>query len=1475
MALTEIQIKFPKKINSLVFEDILKEFLKASKQSNVVRFDFSVVDWCELFEISLITLWIKELLNDGKKVHFVSPAFEKVKSFLASYEFGRFLSDNGIINDLKYATAEGDTLLSTAYFPIKFLNEPSFKSLLSYLSDTVNYSSTFADILNFGFIKKAQLRNVIVQELGDNMYRHGEGLLASLAMSKFGTENTQARRTEWRNRILKNCSSLERPFFEKLNGNDYFTIVFTDKGPGIFNKLKKSFLENTNQENYTECDVLEYAFYEHSTSRSLEERLGGLAEIYEAFIKSHEGSLVMPPPTGLYMLLNIVKQFYGLLYLRSGSSIIVYDFLNGGKPIKSSNTTGLKKLAHFGGTQFKIHFPLNLNPHIAAQDLQKFLFPETERDIEYQYYRIGDFFFEENKEHYNDERGSFFTFSKEIDQFKANNSKHLSGIILDLAQNVPISTKAMFLVIAKLMSTQEKNFSHVLINLPPDLVTPLKNALATAQSPLRPIILFDTNFKREIIGVSQSDEHLFEGLFQKKFFDDELDNIFITSNDHLFVQDNSVSFKHKRKEIFKTASSAISAKIKNLILEKSNKFFYPKAKVPLSSGQYSEGYFDLFRLFFSSNFNPLLKQWLSYYLFDRRPTHLLSIGKSSSFLTKEIINERKIYGAAYTFKHFEIEYPASIDFTYLFDLNEEFYDAKNVIIFCDVVGTTKTLTNILQHFLKVNNIEILTVVNASDLSGSAIILNHTHIPINSILEKGLKFFKKIPSSWPDDALIGVDYSTNKIVNKSIETPLPLWSGRATEEFITGVIEKDNKYLQGHFIHDETHLTYLLDIPLITKNHGDEISKIILTHFTDREIQSEGVPENGKVLYLSDKEGLKDIARVLTTSLLYSTDVVQNSDFFLNDGHSDDEYKDLTIVIIDDAFNSGENVIRLLDYCNRKKAKSIFVYVLFKRGSDYSARKLSSLKQYGTAKISFHYLADIPIPTYSPHNCPACRRIDGLKQLNENLKREKGMTSLTKFIDLQIDQNQAINVKNLAAEHYSFAKYESKYAPGDLLFRILLQEAEKDWLARDYLISKISRFLSPKQSPDVLLLFRIVVSESLYGIITNKLEGENRESDILVLTIKVIQQCLKNIDEINSEDLDLLLSLLTEIDEDRFIENLNPILSQSKNDEEKINVILKHLYLSKKSYKYSETVVNALKNIKDCPAPLGQLIQNVIGRWELQLNLPDAVVLQTLEILRECNHEIEKHIDIIQGYRKDTVNNPDLNRDWHFLLDYLKEICFQLRQLGNFNFINPLVNDDIGEMIKNLKNIIDNGHNLIKNETDTARQLRTLQPWLWKMDDVLYQDKCNLQYIVESCMTNVAEIINHVLGLMEKKLEKLNIMMQLPEVPCVAFGDKNGLQAIFYNLLQNIQQHAQADKLLIKIELDGDRKNLIIQFYDNGILLNDKFEYDFGLNKCKSNATNYLGNFNLKNLESDDSEKDNFSKKATVTLKFIKTRKQLL
>ncbi len=369
-------IKFPEQVSSLSFEHILKECYVHSLKPNstIIEFDFRYVRWCDVFALSLLALWILELKDMGKRVIFQTSIKENVQHFLSAYYFDKFL----ISEQIELDTQSQKTMYGfqhenhqAPYFPLTFFNESQFRQTIENLLYSNRLEILLRDIKEKELVKSGIIRDIVLKELGDNIFNHAGGRFAHVIMTKFGADSPEKAQI-WAKAQLSTCSPLEQRFFQNLYGHAYLTLVIGDKGKGIRESLlyayeKDQIIENK-KESPSEKDILEYAFLYHSSRRSIDERIGAIKKVISSDIKK------FPPPTGLFRLKEVVKEFRGFLHIRSGASIVCYDFYSDPhteQVTSNENIRSLKRLSDFGGTQYKLYFPVDYEK---GSSVRQFLF---------------------------------------------------------------------------------------------------------------------------------------------------------------------------------------------------------------------------------------------------------------------------------------------------------------------------------------------------------------------------------------------------------------------------------------------------------------------------------------------------------------------------------------------------------------------------------------------------------------------------------------------------------------------------------------------------------------------------------------------------------------------------------------------------------------------------------------------------------------------------------------------------------------------------------------------------------------------------------------------------------------------------------------------------------------------------------------------------------------------------------------------
>src|SRR5260370_13392242 len=578
-------IVFPERVVPNIFEHILRDAYKSSLSKRVakVRFDFRQVKWCEIFELSLIALWVLELLQAEKEVAFVLPVDKQVYQFLVTYRFDAFLIDHNIETEreFEYKAAAGPTdLIRAPFFPLTFLNQAKFRRLLEDLSYGNRLEVVLADISNAEIVKSGAIRDIVLKELLDNAILHGDVRFAYLMMTKLGASSPNSA-PEWTRHALENVSELERPFFERLRGQPFINLVIGDKGAGIKETLKDAYVDDPILQRGgaepTDNQIIEYSFLYHSTRRSLEERIGAIKDVISAEARNY------PPATGLYRLKEIVRDFRGFLYIRTVDSILSYDFYN--NPMLTRPDTALlsgkRKSVSFGGTQYKIYFPVTLPPkHFGPP--KRLIDVQYLRAIKYAYVSVRPYVTANAPCPPDEEAQQLHAIFSEIDKAAFQHRDEFLSIVLDFEGVLSLSAKALHYLLFESMQRQSPTLSIIPINLR-DESRQCQTIFDQIQGQhLRPVLLaFGPNFDYQFFGATSEQSRLLHELMDSDSEQSEEMRILAENNSHIFSLDydrDRYQSEHSRIRIIEFASEAVKNELARILMSPASGIFHKEAQ---------------------------------------------------------------------------------------------------------------------------------------------------------------------------------------------------------------------------------------------------------------------------------------------------------------------------------------------------------------------------------------------------------------------------------------------------------------------------------------------------------------------------------------------------------------------------------------------------------------------------------------------------------------------------------------------------------------------------------------------------------------------------------------------------------------------------------------------------------------------------------------------------------------------------------
>lgn len=1495
-------VKFPKEVISNQFEPILNECYKTTllKKTKKIKFDFSNVTWCDVFELSLLSLWILELKSQNKEIIFKFPIDNSVYNFLRDYRFEEFLDNNNIE---KENTGTGKAIPRPTdsrkpYYPLTFFNEDSFKGMLEDLYYGNRLEIVLNDIKDTEIVKSGAIRDIVLKELGDNFFFHGNGRFAHIIVTKFGSVSPEKAKL-WAEITLNRVSELEKPFFQKLYGQSFLALVISDKGDGIHKTLVNSYgsddIVHNKNDKPSECDILEYAFLYHSTRRPIEERIGAIKEIISDKAKD------FPPPTGLYRLKEVVRKFHGFLYLRSGSSIICYDFYNNqknDKPITNKNIKGLNKLTNFGGTQYKVYFPVNIPSRKSTA--KSFIFSEKiARPLQYNYLSLKSYFSLETVNNFDKEATKLHELFNEIERNKSKFKNNHGSTLIDFDNEKNISSKALHYLLFEMMQRQAGAYANVGINLSSNIISQFKEIFEIKKrSFIKPLILFDKKFVPYIIGIGSDKEGIFNKLLiAEETQTDEMQD-FAGKNTHIFFYNSDTDryeFIHSSLKIIQTVRNAIRDKMKETILDPLSNIFDKDIKVLIPSGSYCKGYFETYKILENNDWEKAIQTWFKYWMIELRPDYIISISTHIGGIVDKSIDEIKSYSLLHI-KHINFKTPIKgIDFIKLI---LELEKGKKVVIFTDVIGTGSTVYSILEKAQHTEVLKIFTLVNAKPDEKNLIELKGKSFDIESIIKQKLAYYDDLPKGWLYSEICQVDPDTHVLVKNLAKAEGPLWkeienhkeeiNGSISEwqvnNFFEDVVIPTDSVVEGHFTSGDKHMTYLFDIPVIVKSFLDEISEKIVTdvmeHFSKmRDRQDRKITH---IFYPEINPGVNEIANRVSSKFPKSIPIPIKEGEFSSYFDQIEALKEIDIVIIiDDAFVSGDTIFRMFDIAERKGAKDIFAYVLIKRGSEYYGRRLEKISQYGHLPVQTRYLADAEIPTYISTDCPICKQS---KELSVLIKKVENINLLNDFIRKEINRYSSQPV-SVVIEEGRLTPSEGYFPKrkGLLNFRWKLELAKKQPGVKNELARIVRKY--KENSTDVLCLFQILAKEKYIFLLDEKLR---KTIFYETFTQDIISACRffsEQIENLTDEDSEGVLSILRAFDEDYFIDSLSDVLKRTIPHYEKFLRIIMHSLLSEKAREYPtriKSIFSALQNSNIDDAGIKDIINKLSIYWENSEREINDSRSQRLKCFCELTggifHEI-RHLkdDIISCTDKECVDTDKISNIWYRISENIKESLQKLRIFIGNNLPSELVTP-LDSKIYSLNYKIYEGNETIsefKNSENIKSSIENIKQIVLRVYELIYDRENGIRKKIEDFKTDIKSTVSAVALQQSNDLSSKNIKCEkeFPDDACVVFGDEVSILGIFQNLIENVWKHSNANLLKIKAIIDAERKNISICFLDNGKGIDEK-EYGEGLKKVDKFISSYCGVFEIFNLTEGEYYKDGFRTIAMVKLPFFDRRSEI-
>lgn len=338
-----LKVPIGKRLTHVTFEETIRSFFNESLKWPVVDFDLTQVEWVSLFELLLLIQWIHRLENGNIDVRVFFPydallhgldetepgsLFEKsqltpmhrrdrVKSFLLRLgvpkEIERVSRRHPVIFHKGQVAYPDPTTISfddvRDPYDAKLLRVTPFMAEDDLNADRTLSNKQLRKLLKdhscLDPVDSGMLADVVIEELASNALIHG---LAAAGEHQCAWVSARLVKSSWR--AMEEVPDWLARVYKALLGRSYIELAICDSGSGIYQRLRDHIPSWRSPLSASIKAVLDYAFDKFSSSVS-------------AF-RTELDSL----PRGLFWVYDLVRQYGGLLLVRSGGYFMAYDFLN-------------------------------------------------------------------------------------------------------------------------------------------------------------------------------------------------------------------------------------------------------------------------------------------------------------------------------------------------------------------------------------------------------------------------------------------------------------------------------------------------------------------------------------------------------------------------------------------------------------------------------------------------------------------------------------------------------------------------------------------------------------------------------------------------------------------------------------------------------------------------------------------------------------------------------------------------------------------------------------------------------------------------------------------------------------------------------------------------------------------------------------------------------------------------------------------
>lgn len=1403
----ELVIPFGKSLTSIKFEKILNNYYETSKLNNNITFDLKQVEWFSLLELLLLVQWICHLSYQGKNIDIQYPV-EHYLHGLDGFEIGsssdqpiqepmlrrkralNFLYRMKVLSEVDKIAKMNKTYNFEKHDDDSFddFSDPYDATILPVTSfwnkkeldiDKQLSNEKLLKLLKehscLDSIDSGILANVVIEELTSNAVDH--------AIKKFKKNCAwvAARLVKSSKSTINELPKWYEPAFQSLMGKHYIELSICDNGPGIFEQLKNYVPTWICKKGVSVKATIDYAFDKFSSS----------ASEFRTDIDSMN--------RGLFYVYEIVRQYRGVLTVRSGGYYMVYDFLsrdkhprllglfnNGGQCLDIEGTAiqiilpqseGFYLSTSYSGVKSNYKTPIIVEVSLEKSngkeidDYAKEIAKEIEILCQGSYeipiiVDITELNFKDNFAYYlflNLMKYIIWIANPNLIWILAPNERH----VFEQLNNYLLSKKVDSSGIKDPFGEIFQGLNNIDLNIIPVLFPNTEIFWMGADEQISQLL-------NNIWGA---------GTIELSEFGDKSRLLHKNAilNPHLIDIKKNI---HGKEPVFSLAigNYEIANSLPILLKETCAHLLHTTFRVinhsgcyHLPHGAYSKKYFYLKPLLIRQNYVRKLSIYISYLLSLHFQTKNLEVDiiVGGTHSVKRLLNQLGVENNCHVL---------TID-RYVGQIDEaivgEKVANKNILVVSDVISSGTFVKQIVTR-LKSENANIKAIACICDIRPQDNPSNFLYdIPVISLYTQPVERYD-IPIAKPIYEVNPISLRPSLPENEISRNHIP---SLVSHEKLTDWIIRSESLVPAHLVLGPTHYTYFFDTKKLLEKFGEDIFKIILddvisslSEFSAKTNQILTIENNLSAVITAEDSNAEFFFPEIVKKRFPEVTWIQVERIRLNqegtwqldrlDPELDhlDKITDHLVLILDDGSNTGGTLTQLIEIVSEYEPKLILAYCVVNRLSANRSRFFSRLSKItGGSRTIVKFLSNVPVTTFVYSNCPICNRhIPKMPPLDEFIKFNTYLNEIHQIQKWNHLTADTINEKSRKI-FYNRGFPDVHYALSDIyIIRSLLGYFENYVNIPKDLREKLLSL--PHQNKNIPLLCYILNREPqlLYSVINfqirdfefhllNAIIEMINNSEVfnnIFGRIDILEYLAKNHPDYSCEHIDLLLKSLI-IDTDSCIIFLYFLFYEEDPTKvlERLYLILKKTTILLSVYKettaYLRGLINSciswlnIERIRICSDNLRQAINDLQSFYrEGRPHCEAADLGKPLNRILNFIHFYEKSNKV-----RDREHYNSIYRDWR---DYTVR-CIETRLIPSLYSIKSIIEVELSATMQSYYNI--------ESDTGVKKEYLSLQKHLFNLREIDNQElylksnkneiKRQIQRITEYMFSDTKSPINKI------------------------------------------------------------------------------------------------------------------------------------